>query len=153
MFRGAVTFGVLVAGLVTLACSSGGDDGASPDSEDGFTRTASAGSIEVEATWIGAGDEMGADLTGYPPDRFLLLEVKLDTHSGDLGSIDMVEGARLRTGAGSIEPEAWVASSDDAHHRAGVLVFGREGVTGSFTLSLELGDETAELAWEELPES
>lgn len=151
MFRSGLTLVVPLAGILALACSSSGDDGAPSDSIDEFTRTASAGSIEVEATWILSADERDEDLAAYPLDRFLLLEVKLDTHSGDLGSIDMVEASALKTGASSQEPEAWVASSDDAHHRAGVLVFERKPSAGPVTLVIDLDDGAAELAWDRAP--
>ena len=146
-----MTLVAVLAGIVALACSSGGDDGAPSDSFDGITRTASAGSIEVEVTWILSADERDEDIAAYPLDRFLLLEVKLDTHSGDLGSIDMVEASTLETGASSQGPEAWVASSDDAHHRSGVLVFERKPSAAPVTLVIDLDDGKAELVWDREP--
>ncbi len=153
MRRVAVAGALLLAGLVSLACSSG-DSGGSPDSEgqEGATRTASAGGIDVEATWLGSGDDLGDGLSAYPLGSFLLLEISLDTHSGDLGSVDMVEAAKLNTGAGPLDPEAWVASSDESHHRSGVLVFPRRDVVPPVKLNVALEDEVAELVWEELPE-
>jgi hypothetical protein len=152
--RGAVAGALLLAALVGLACSPGDSDG-SPDSEgdEGSTRTASAGGINVEAIWLGSSDQLGDDLEAYPLGNFLLLEVSLDTHSGDLGSVDLVEAAKLYTGAGSLEPEAWVASSDESHHRSGVLVFPREEFAGSVALSVALGEEKVELVWERIPGS
>lgn len=153
MFRGAVTFGLLVAGLVTLACSSGdggGGPGANTDDER-FTRTASVGEIEVEVKWLGSDDDIGEEFAGYPFDEFVLLEVSLDTHSGDLGSIDMAGAARLLAGGNSREPEEWIASSDDGHHRSGVLIFAREALTGPVALSVDLGAESAEFGWDEAP--
>jgi len=142
----------LLAVLVGLACSSGDSDG-SPDSEgeEGSTRTVSVGGIDVEATWLGSGDQLGDDLEAYPLGSFLLLEVSLDTHSGDLGSVDLVEAAKLNTGAGPLEPEAWVASSDESHHRSGVLVFPRRYLVPPLKLNVALEDGVAELVWEELP--
>lgn len=154
MLRGAVVVVLMLAGLVGLACSSG-DGGGSPDSEgqEGATRTASAGGIDVEATWLGSGDQLGDGLSAYPLGSFLLLEISLDTHSGDLGSVDLVEAAKLNTGAGPLEPEAWVASSDESHHRSGILVFPREQIVESVALSVALGGEKAELVWERIPGS
>ena len=153
MPRGALIIAAVLAGLVTLACSSGGSDSGPSVSkdDDGSTRTASVEGIDVKATWLGSDGEPREGLAEYPPGRFLLLEVSLDTHSGDLGSIDMVEAAALRTDAGLLEPEAWVASSDESHHRGGVLVFPREALTGSVTLTLALGEEKVELFWEHIP--
>lgn len=154
MLRGALIIAAMLAGLVTLACSSGGSDGEPSESngDDGRTRTAGVGGIDVEATWLGSDDEPREGLAEYPPGRFLLLEVSLDTHSGDLGSIDLAEAAELRTGAGLLEPEAWVASSDESHHRSGVLVFPRSDLSSPVTLTVALEDGVAELVWEELPE-
>jgi hypothetical protein len=99
-----------------------------------------------------SGDQLGDDLEAYPLDSFLLLEVSLDTHSGGLGSVDLVEAAKLNTGAGPLEPEAWVASSDESHHRSGVLVFAWRDVVPPIKLNVALEDGVAELVWEELPE-
>ena len=154
MPRGALIIAAVLAGLVTLACSSGGSDSGPSESkdDDGPTRTASVEGIDVKATWLGSDGEPREGLAEYPPGRFLLLEVTLDTHSGDLGSIDLAEAAELRTGAGLVEPEAWVASSDESHHRGGVLVFPRSDLSSPVTLTLALEDGVVELVWEELPE-
>lgn len=142
---------VILAGFTALACSSGGDGDEAPDSGDGSTRKASAGGIEVEVEWLGSDDALGEELAGYPLERFFLIEVRLDTHSGDLGSIDMAEAARLLAGGDSRTPEEWVATSDDAHHRSGVLVFRRKAVAGPVALTLELEGESAEFGWDEAP--
>ncbi len=151
MRRSAVVAALLFAGLVSLACSSAdrtGDSGG----EAALTRAASAGSIDVEATWLGSDGQLGDDLEAYPLDGFVLLEISLDTHSGDLGSIDLVDASALETDAGSLEPEDWVAKSDESHHRSGVLVFPRAELAAPVTLTVELEDGIAELVWEELPD-
>ena len=149
MLRSALTVAAVLMGLVTLACSSSGEP---PESKgvDGFTRTATAGGVDVEVTWLGSDDEPREGLDAYPLDRFLLLEVGLDTHSGDLGSIDMVEAARLKADGDSLEPEEWIASSDDSHHRSGVLVFARELKVGPVMLTVDLGEGSVELVWDEV---
>ena len=149
--RGAVTLVILLAGLMTLACSSGaGDDGpAATEGGEGPTRTATAGGIDVEVTWLGSDDEPREGLDAYPLDRFLLLEIGLDTHSGDLGSIDMVEAASLKADGDPLAPEEWIASSDDSHHRSGVLVFARELKMGPVMLTVDLGEGSVELVWDE----
>lgn len=152
MFRGTLIVALIITGLLALACSS--DDEAatgSPENEDP-SRSESVGGIDVEATWLTADGGIGEGLDAYSLDEFLLVEVKLDTHSGDLGTIDMESSSRLETSTGTVEPEAWVASSDDAHHRAGVLVFEREEYAGAVRLIIELDDGTAELAWDSPPE-
>lgn len=155
MLRGALTVAVILAGVLAFACSSGDDGEGSgtggPQAED-LSRSASAGGIDVQATWLTTDDDIGEDLAAYPLDSYLLLEVKLDTHSGDLGSIDMLGSSKLDTGSGTLEPEVWVATSDDAHHRSGVLVFQRSEVSAPVTLTLVLNDSgVAEVVWEEIP--
>lgn len=153
MFRGALTVALALAGLVGLACSSGGGDGgpiANPDDER-FTQKASVAGIDIQVNWLGSDDELGDELAKYPVDRFVLFEVSLDTHSGDLGSIDIMQAARLLVGANFRLPQAWVATSDDSHHRSGVLVFPRDGVTGPAALSLDFGAESVEFGWDEAP--
>ncbi|HET8944634.1 MAG TPA: hypothetical protein VFO59_07625 [Dehalococcoidia bacterium] len=152
MFRGALIVALITTGLLALACSSDDDEAAtgSPETEDA-SRSESVGGIEVEATWLTADGDIGEGLDAYSLDEFLLVEVKLDTHSGDLGTIDIESSSRLETSVGTVEPEAWVASSDDAHHRAGVLVFERDESAGPVRLIIELDDGTAELAWDSPP--
>lgn len=149
MFRGALVAGLALVGLVSFGCSGGGgrDD---LGSQGAYTRAASVGSIDIEATWLGADAETRDELADYPPDRFLLLEVSLDTHAGDLGSVDMVEAATVETDEEFLEPEAWIASSDESHHRSGVLVFSRRDLAPPVKLTLVLEASTAELEWEEV---
>jgi hypothetical protein len=52
--RGALIIAAVLAGLVTLACSSGGGDSGPSESKDDdrSARTASAEGIDVKATWL-----------------------------------------------------------------------------------------------------
>jgi len=152
MFRGVVAV-LLLAGLVSLACSS--DDGDGPPGSSGeeeSTRTASTDGIDVEATWLGSADQVDSDeISNYPIEGFVLIEVNMDTHSGDLGSIDMVKAAELRTAAAALKADAWLSVSDDAHHRSGVIVFPRQTIAGPITLAVGLPEGAAELVWEQVP--
>ena len=120
----------------------------------GLARSAEAGGVTVEATWlteatVGAVD---ADLTAYPPGKYVLIELTLDTHSGDLNEIDLQREAALKQDGLTLEPETWLSLSDDSHHREGVLVFPLNGESGPADLTLSLGDdEEVALVWESPP--
>lgn len=96
---------------------------------------------------------LDADVSQYPPDAFVLMELKLDTHSGDLKEIDLPSAATLRQGPAGEAAEAWVSESDDAHHRSGVLVFPRPSQNGPVKLALSIAGEAVVLRWETPPEA
>ena len=151
--------------LLAVACSKGtgpslpaaqtpvNAGSAQPQAGEELSRTGEAGGVTVEATWLteSALSEVDADLSRYPLDDFVLLEVKLDTHSGDLNEIDMEREPALRQGGAELSPQAWVSVSDDAHHREGVLVFAREMKDGPLELALGIGDKEVALLWEAAP--
>ena len=153
----------LGAALLAAACSSGGggepsatgepDGEGQPGAGEELTRVSEAGGVTVEATWLMEGDLSGvdADLTRYPLDEFVVVEISLDAHSGDLNEIEMERAATLRQGASELPPEVWVSVSDDSHHRAGVLVFPRRLEEGPVELFLTVGDEDVALLWEAAP--
>ena len=155
--RLAFAAAVGVAAVLALACSSGGDGRpagtASPDAGEDLTRSEEAGGVTVEATWlteatVGAVD---ADLTAYPPGKYVLIELKLDTHSGDLNEIDLQREAALKQDGMILEPETWLSLSDDSHHREGVLVFPRSFKEGEVELTVPIKDEDVGLLWEAAP--
>ena len=148
---------VLAAALaVAVACGGGGGgaDRASPTAGADLTRTAEAGGITVEGTWLVADSlgEVDADLSAYPLDGFVLVEIAFTTHSGDLNKVDMEQGSGLKQGGEAAAPVAWVSLSDDSHHRAGVLVFERTEADGPVELTVDMGDdEEVALTWESPP--
>ena len=149
---------VLVVGLalIALACSSGGSEpgtGDGPAAGEDLTRTSETDGITVEARWLTEAEltDLDADLSQYPLDAFVLLELKLDAHSGDLNEIDLQDGAMLRQGQAEEPPEAWMSESDDSHHREGILVFPRQLETGPVQLVLRIGEEEVVLLWEAAP--
>ena len=150
----AVGLSVVLA-VVAVACGGGGGgvDRATPTAGADLTRTAEAGGITVEGTWLAAEGvgEVDADLSAYPLDQFVLVEIAFTTHSGDLNKVDMEQEATLREGGADIRPEAWLSLSDDSHHRAGVLVFKRAQAEGPAELTVALGDEEVALRWESPP--
>ena len=150
----------LGAALLAAACSSGGGSELSePDGEgqpaagEELTRVSETGGVTVEATWLMEGDLSGVDtdLTRYPLEEFVVVEISLDAHSGDLNEIEMERAATLRQGGSELPPEAWVSVSDDSHHRAGVLVFPRNLRDGPVELILTVGDDDVALLWEAAP--
>ena len=144
---------VLGLTLVALACSSGGEPRAAGTPSQDSTQTSEAGGITVEARWLTEAEltDLDADLSQYPLDAFVLLELKLDAHSGDLNEIDLQDGAMLRQGQAEEPPEAWMSESDDSHHREGVLVFPKSLGTGPVQLVLQIGEEEVVLLWEAAP--
>jgi len=139
--------------VLALACSSGG--AAKPNSTGDLSRTGEAGGVTVEATWL-TEDGLGAvdaDLAQYPLNEFVLFKVGLDTHSGDLGKLDLKSTASLKQSGADVQAEAWVDLSNDSHHRSGVLVFRRTQTEGPVELTVNLGDDEVTLRWETPPEA
>lgn len=114
--------GLLAATIVLLAaCSSStppasgstptaaADSGSSAPAAGGTTQTSERGQVTVVVDW--AGPAAGA-----------VFDVKLDTHSVDLGALDLTD-AILRNDRGEVlSAEPWAAPKD-AHHREGALTF------------------------------
>ena len=141
---------------VALACSSGGGGtGEGASSDDDRTRVTETDGITVEARWLTEAElaDVDVDLKPYSPDAFALLELTLDTHSGDLKEIDLPSAATLRQGPAGEAAEAWVSESDDAHHRSGVLVFPRPSENGPVELALSIAGNAVALLWETPPEA
>jgi hypothetical protein len=96
----------------------------------------------VQVTWLTAADLEGdSDLAdaaaSYDVASYLLLRVRMDTHSGDLNSYDPMAGSELVADGATAQPAfAWLSLSDNAHHRDGVLVFERPQGAGSVELTL-----------------
>ncbi len=145
--------------LPAAACSSGGSDSTkptgagSPASPVELTRVSEAGGVAVEGTWLTAEELSGvkADLSRYPLGQFVLVEITFTTHSGDLSKIDMEQASRLSQGGTELGPQAWMSTSDDSHHRAGVLVFPRTLKDGPVELAIEIEGKKLSLFWETAP--
>src|SRR3970040_3104916 len=156
--RLALAAAIGVAAVLAPACSSGGGGRpagtAAPDAAgEDLTRSAEAGGVMVEWTWrteatVGAVD---AALTAYPPDEYVIIELKLDTHSGDLNAIDLQREAALKQDGMTLEPETWLSLRDDSHHREGVLVFPNSLKDGEAEATVPIKDEDVGLLWEAAP--
>ena len=149
--------GLPVIGLLAAACSSGSDAGDTDRTDDraDLTQTAEADGITVDATWltVESAADVDADLSPYPLERFVAVEIAFTTHSGDLNKITMEEAARLRVGSKTLQPEAWMSLSDDSHHREAIVVFAGAPPAGPVELLLELESGEVLMQWEAIPES
>jgi hypothetical protein len=158
MRRAGLILAILTAGAIAVACTSSGANESGPtdvsSNQEQAVQSGSAGNVAVEARWLPTGDApAGVDLSLYPADRFRLLEVKLDTHSDDLRSIDVQASTELKRGAETEKPVAWVSAKDDSHHREGVLVFAIGADAGPVQFALRLPEGDVSLSWESLPQT
>jgi hypothetical protein len=138
--------GLAVAALAAVACTGGGGgESAAPAGAPSTSLTQSdggEGGVTVQVTWLTAADlQADGDLAdaaaSYDAASYLLLRVRMDTHSGDLNGYDPVAGSELVSDGGTAQPAvSWHSLSDDAHHRDGVLVFERPQGAGSVELTL-----------------
>ena len=91
---------------------------ATPDSR---TVKSEAGGITVEAAFQDARSQ-----------GQLVFQVKLDTHSVELGQYDLAKLALLRNDQGrSVLPRAWQAGSARGHHISGTLAFADQDPSGA----------------------
>lgn len=83
-------------------------------------RDQGAGNVTVVATWL------LAPAKGFDPSTEIGFEVKLDTHSAELGAYDLSKVITLRDGAGrEYAPLRWTTVADGSHHRDGIIAFAR----------------------------
>jgi hypothetical protein len=122
----------------TSATSTSSQSGKSPpagteESQTDLTRTGAAGNVALTASLL-APSSVAADPALAETQRSLEaanelgIALSLNTHSGDLSAIDLVAAGTLRTPAGERRPLRWQPTSDDGHHRSGVLVFESTGI-------------------------
>lgn len=96
------------------------------------------GGVTVKATWVTSEGKGSANLE---LDRYLAFDLAMDTHSGSLSQYDLKRLSTLRDDRGKEAPPAgWQATSDDSHHREGVLRFARGLEQGSKYLELVIRD-------------
>lgn len=65
----------------------------------------------------------GAQAARYQPDRYTVFVVSMNTHSVDLLQYDMVKVSEVKAGGKMYAPLRWESTSDNNHHRSGVLIF------------------------------
>lgn len=83
------------------------------------------GGVEIEVTFVTTEyvRSVNKDAAKYEPDKYAVFLVAMNTHSVDLSGFDMVKISELRAGGKSLAPLRWISTSDNSHHRAGVLIF------------------------------
>lgn len=96
------------------------------------------GGVTVKATWVipGSPEASSAQL-----DRNLAFKVTLDTHSGDLTKYNVTKLSILRDDKGKeITGADWKGTSEDSHHREGILSFPKGAEQGSKYVELVVRD-------------
>jgi len=69
------------------------------------------------------------------------IRVAFDTHSGDLTQYNMTKLSALRDDKGKeVAPAAWLGTSNDSHHREGIIKFPRGIEQGTKYLELVIKD-------------
>ncbi len=134
--RGVRTFATIIGLAVAAAAASGQDTRDSKRLSDQLTRRDKGeGGVSVAVLFLTLEYVRLAGLTEakqYDPEANLAFRVTLDTHGGDLGSLDMTKLALLRDATGREEaPLRWEDTARGPHHRSGVLVFARFDTNGS----------------------
>lgn len=135
------------AALIAAACGveGNGDGVTAPQAPSpGLTqRDGGEGGVTVELTWLTAAElARNPDLVdaAVPHDgsSYLLLRVRMDTHSGDLNRYDLLASSELAVDGGQPQaPVAWHPLSDNAHHREVLLVFERPRPGSSVEVALK----------------
>lgn len=84
------------------------------------------GGVEIEVIYVTSeflrsGGSVQAQR--YQPDRYAVFLVSMNTHSVDLLQYDMVKVSEVKAGGKTVTPLRWESTSDNNHHRSGVLIF------------------------------
>ena len=123
---GALAVGLAVFALVLLIGPSGSEPGANAASSNLLRRDRGEGGVEIEvlyATPEYARSSNDKALQKYEPDRYAVFVVAMNTHTVDLIGYDMVKISELVAGGKRYAPLRWQSTSENAHHRSGVLIF------------------------------
>jgi len=123
---GALAVGLAVFGLVLLVGRAGSDSGADAAGPNLLRRDRGEGGVEIEvlyATPEYARTSNDKALQKYEPDRYAVFVVAMNTHTVDLSGYDMVKISELVAGGKRYAPLRWQSTSENAHHRSGVLIF------------------------------
>ncbi|MBI2166012.1 MAG: hypothetical protein HYU29_06370 [Chloroflexi bacterium] len=129
--RQAVFLGVLLLLSLALGACSGSATTSSAEQgepQDSLTRVdGGQGGVTVQAIWVTPLHlrEMAQDVFGgYPAERYVLIHLKLDTHSVDLLKYDLPSLVTLQGRNNTyLVPEAWLALEESDHHREGIVAF------------------------------
>ncbi len=122
----ALLIGLAVFGLVLLIGRQGPEPGASAAGPDLLRRDKGEGGVEIEVLYATPDYVRTSNdraLQKYDPDRNTVFVVAMNTHTVDLSAYDMVKISELVAGGKRHAPLRWQSTSDNAHHRSGVLIF------------------------------
>ncbi len=118
--------GLAVFGLALLIGRQGSQPGANAAGPDLLRRDKGEGGVEIEvlyATPEYVRTSNDKALQKYEPDRNTVFVVAMNTHTVNLGGYDMVKISELVASGKSFAPLRWASTSDNVHHRSGVLTF------------------------------
>lgn len=128
----AIAVGVVVFGgvyLFTLRPAgppvAQGEAGTAAAAPGYLQRDQGEGAVEIEVIYVTPEylRSGGAEAARYEPQKYSVFLVSMNTHSVDLSPYDIVAISELRAGGQTLRPLRWISTSDDSHHRAGVLIF------------------------------
>ena len=137
---GVVAAAVVLAAVVTVALTAGGDKAPStstgaPMSPTLATRSIEAGTVVVKI------QPMRLDTSGAT------FKISFDTHSGTL-NLDVASQATLFVGATAWPVGSWSGDAPGGHHRQGELSFTPAGApTGTATLTLNGLSQPVTATW------
>src|SRR5574341_1227621 len=127
MLSVALVVGVIVFGAVWwITANRSTPDAAAVGAGPAYVqRDQGQGGVEIEVTYatpeyVGS---VNTDAAKYEPDSYAVFLVAMNTHSVDLSGYDLVKISQLRAGGETHAALRWISTSDDSHHRAGVLLF------------------------------
>ena len=90
--------------------------------------------MEIEATLVLPGSP---DAAKYKADTQTVFLVSMNTHSVNLAGYNLVEISELVAAGQTLKPTRWAGTSDDSHHRAGVLTFPKVDRTAGLELRIK----------------
>lgn len=89
-------------------------------------RDSGQGGVEIEVIYVTPEylrSGSGAQAQRHQPDRSAVFLVAMNTHSVDLLQYDMMKVSELKAAGKSYVALKWESTSDNNHHRSGVLIF------------------------------
>ena len=127
----AVVATVLLAFMVTTACSSKSSDQAKADTSTDSENTTSSSLPADNMLRSNAGGEVTIDVEYLgDKDNLLSFDITMDTHSVDLDQYDLAQLSELTDDKGNNYPPVSWDSASGGHHRTGILTFSQPGTQG-----------------------
>lgn len=92
------------------------------------------GAVEIEVTLVAPGSPQAVKYGAATETAFI---VSMNTHSVDLTGYDLTKASELVAAGRTLTPIRWTSTSDDSHHRAGVLSFPKVDRSGVLELRIK----------------